>query len=421
MGVRIKTKLIHGGRNATYFGDETTGAVNVPVFLSSTFKQDGPGKHRGFEYSRTANPTRAALEALIADLEEGHRGFAFASGMAAMTTVMMLFEKGDHIIVGDDVYGGTYRLMTRVLSGFGLEVTFVDVSTGQVQHGLEGEQPLTEGAPSDDMREMDPLATLAAALQPNTRAVMIETPTNPLLRIVDIAAVASFCRQHGLLLIVDNTFMTPYWQRPLELGADIVIHSATKYLSGHSDIVAGLVVVRDEALAERLHFLQNATGGILAPHDAYLLIRGIRTLSLRMEAHEHNAATIAHFLTEREDIRRVYYPGLATHPGHAVMRKQSRGFGGIVSFEVESGEQAGQIARAMKLFTLAESLGAVESLISIPARMTHASIPEERRKTLGITDGLIRLSVGIEDVDDLLSDLAQALETTRTRSSTIER
>ncbi|MBE3595808.1 MAG: aminotransferase class I/II-fold pyridoxal phosphate-dependent enzyme [Hydrogenibacillus sp.] len=409
--MRPKTKLIHGGSEGDVrVGDEATGAVNVPIYLSSTFKQDGPGRHRGYEYARTGNPTRAALEALIADLEGGVRGFAFASGMAAMTAVMMLFQQGDHVIVGDDVYGGTYRLMTRVLQRFGLEATFVDASAGG-ERAADGERHSADGGSS--LRETDRPASLASAVRENTRAVLVETPTNPLLSVVDLEAVAAFCRQHGLLLIVDNTFMTPYWQNPFAYGADIVVHSATKYLSGHSDVVAGLVVVRDPELGERLHFLQNATGGVLAPHDAYLLIRGIRTLGVRMEAHEHNAAKIARFLSERKDVIRVYYPGLKTHPGHEVMARQARGFGGMISFEVDSGERAERIVRAVRLFTLAESLGAVESLISIPARMTHASIPPERRKALGITDGLVRLSVGIEDADDLVDDLAQAFEQAR--------
>ncbi|MBE3563986.1 MAG: bifunctional cystathionine gamma-lyase/homocysteine desulfhydrase [Hydrogenibacillus schlegelii] len=380
--MRLKTRLIHGG----WAGDEATGAVNVPIYLSSTFRQDAPGHHRGYEYTRTGNPTRAALEAFIAELEGGVRGLAFASGMAALQAVMMLFRAGDHLIVGDDVYGGTYRLLARVLDRFGLEAAFVDVTR---------------------------LDVLEAALQENTRAVLVESPTNPLLRIVDLEAVAAFCRRHGLLLIVDNTFMTPYWQNPLRLGADVVVHSATKYLSGHSDVLAGLVVVKDAELGERLHFLQNATGGVLGPLDAYLLFRGIRTLGVRMEAHERNAAKIARFLAEHPDVVRVHYPGLEGHPGHLVARRQARGFGGMISFEVESAERAERLVRSVRLFALAESLGGVESLISIPARMTHASIPPERRRALGITDGLVRLSVGIEDVDDLLEDLEHALRRSR--------
>lgn len=376
--MRMKTRLVHGGIT----GDPHTGAVTVPVYLTSTYKQEGVGHHKGYEYSRTGNPTRAALEALIADLEGGVRGLAFSSGMAAFSTVMMLFDQGDHVIVGDDVYGGTYRVLTKVFSRLGLDATFVDT------------------------RDLD---AVRAAIRPSTKAVVIETPSNPLLKVTDIAAAARLCREHGLLLIVDNTFMTPYWQNPLALGADIVVHSATKYLGGHSDVVAGLVVVKDPELGERLHFLQNSVGGVLGPHDAYLLIRGIRTLGLRMEAHEANAAAVARFLAERGDIRAVYYPGLPTHPGHDVAKRQARGFGGMISFDVGSGERAEQVVRRVRLFTLAESLGAVESLISIPARMTHASIPPERRAELGITDGLIRISVGVEDVADLIEDLEQAL------------
>ncbi|GAB6935278.1 MAG: bifunctional cystathionine gamma-lyase/homocysteine desulfhydrase [Bacillota bacterium] len=376
--MRMKTRLIHGGIT----GDPHTGAVTVPVYLTSTYKQEGVGHHKGYEYSRTGNPTRAALEALIADLEGGVRGLAFASGMAAFSTVMMLFNQGDHVVVGDDVYGGTYRVLTKVFARLGLEATFVDT------------------------RDLD---AVRAAIRPSTKAVVIETPSNPLLKVTDIAAVARLCREHGLLTIVDNTFMTPYWQNPLALGADIVVHSATKYLGGHSDVVAGLVVVKDPALGERLHFLQNSVGGVLGPHDAYLLIRGIRTLGLRMEAHEANAAAVARFLAARNDIRAVYYPGLPSHPGHDVAKRQARGFGGMISFDVGSGERAERVVRRVRFFTLAESLGAVESLISIPARMTHASIPPERRAELGITDGLIRISVGVEDAADLIEDLEQAL------------
>jgi len=376
--MRMKTRLIHGGIT----GDPHTGAVTVPVYLTSTYKQEGVGHHKGYEYSRTGNPTRAALEALIADLEGGVRGLAFASGMAAFSTVMMLFDQGDHVVVGDDVYGGTYRVLTKVFARLGLEATFVDT------------------------RDLD---AVRAAIRPSTKAVVIETPSNPLLKVTDIAAVARLCREHGLLTIVDNTFMTPYWQNPLSLGADIVVHSATKYLGGHSDVVAGLVVVKDPALGERLHFLQNSVGGVLGPHDAYLLIRGIRTLGLRMEAHEANAAAVARFLAARDDIRAVYYPGLPSHPGHDVAKRQARGFGGMISFDVGSGERAERVVRRVRFFTLAESLGAVESLISIPARMTHASIPPERRAELGITDGLIRSSVGVEDAADLIEDREQAL------------
>lgn len=376
--MRLDTKCIHGG----VFGDPHTGAVSVPIYQVSTYKQEGIGQHRGYEYSRTGNPTRAALEQLIAELENGTTGLAFASGMAAISTVVSLFNRGDHLVVGDDVYGGTYRVLRHVFSRMGMEITHVDTS--------EPEQ-------------------VRRAIRENTRAVLMETPSNPLLKVTDIREIAGICRERDLLLIVDNTFLTPYWQNPLDLGADIVVHSATKYLGGHSDVVAGLVVVKDEELGERLHFLQNSIGGVLGPNDAWLLIRGIKTLGLRMRQHESNARRIAAWLKERPDVEAVYYPGLSDHPGHDVASRQARGFGGMISFDAGSGERAERILSRVRYFTLAESLGAVESLISVPARMTHASIPEKRRAELGITDGLIRLSVGVEDVDDLLEDLERAL------------
>ncbi|AGE23125.1 cystathionine gamma-lyase [Geobacillus sp. GHH01] len=376
--MRRKTMLIHGGIP----GDPHTGAVSVPIYQVSTYKQEEVGKHKGFEYSRTGNPTRAALEKLIADLEGGEAGFAFASGMAAITAVMMLFQSGDHLVLTDDVYGGTYRVMTNVLNRFGLEATFVDTSD---------------------------VANIEAHIRPNTKAIYIETPTNPLLKITDLQAAAAIARAHGLLLIVDNTFSTPYFQTPLELGADIVIHSATKYLGGHSDVVAGLAVVRTPELAERLHYVQNSTGGVLGPQDSWLLMRGMKTLAVRMEEHEENARQIAVFLAEHKAVKRVHYPGLPDHPNHELAKKQMRGFGGMISFDVGSLERAENVLSRVRYFTLAESLGAVESLISLPGKMTHASIPKERREQLGITDGLIRLSVGLEDVNDLLDDLAQAL------------
>jgi len=377
--MKRKTKLIHGGIS----GDLHTGAVSVPIYQVSTYKQEGVGVHKGYEYSRTGNPTRFALEELIKDLEEGRRGFAFGSGMAAITAVMMLFNSGDHVILTDDVYGGTYRIMSRVLNRLGIESTFVDTT---------------------DLNRVE------EAIQPNTKAIYIETPTNPLLKVTDIAATAKLAKQHQLYLIVDNTFNTPYWQNPLRLGADIVLHSATKYLGGHSDVVAGLVVVNDDRLATDLHFVQNSTGGILGPQDSWLLIRGIKTLGLRMEAHEANARQIADFLVKHPSVKKVYYPGLESHPQHEIAKRQSAGFGGMLSFDVGSGEKAAEILKKVKYFTLAESLGAVESLISVPARMTHASIPKDRREELGITDGLIRISVGIEDVEDLIEDLANALD-----------
>jgi cystathionine gamma-lyase/homocysteine desulfhydrase len=376
--VRRKTKLIHGG----IAGDPHTGAVSVPIYQVSTYKQEGVGKHKGYEYSRTGNPTRRALEELIKDVEEGYAGFAFSSGMSAITAVMMLFNSGDHVILTDDVYGGTYRVMTKVLNRLGLEATFVDTSD---------------------------IANIEANIRPNTKAIYIETPTNPLLKITDLEQAAKLAKERGLLLIVDNTFSTPYWQTPLALGADIVLHSATKYLGGHSDVVAGLVVVNSEQLATDLHFIQNSTGGILGPHDSWLLMRGMKTLGIRMEEHEANTRKIVEFLVQHPAVKKVYYPGLPSHPNHEIAKKQMRGFGGMISFDVGSGEKAEQLLARVRYFTLAESLGAVESLISLPAKMTHASIPKERREELGITDGLVRISVGLEDVEDLLEDLAQAL------------
>lgn len=376
--MRAKTKLIHAG----IVGDEATGAVSTPIYQVSTYKQEAVGKFKGYEYSRTGNPTRHALEVLISDLEGGVAGFAFASGMAATSSVMMLFSKGDHVILTDDVYGGTYRVISKVLNRFGIDATFVDTSD---------------------------ISKVEEAILENTKAIFLETPTNPLLKITDIEAIAKLAKDKGLLTIVDNTFMTPYFQQPIELGADIVVHSATKYIGGHSDVVAGLVVVNSEQLATDLHFVQNSVGAVLGPQDSWLLMRGIKTLGLRMEEHHLNAQRIAEFLNNHDGVKKVYYPGLVNHPGHELMKKQTTGFGGMISFDVGSGEKADELLAKLRYFTLAESLGAVESLISVPARMTHASIPSERRQELGITDGLVRISVGIEDVEDLLEDLAQAL------------
>lgn len=376
--MRAKTKLIHGG----ILGDATTGAVSTPIYQVSTYKQQSVGQFNGYEYSRTGNPTRHALEVLISDLEGGKAGFAFGSGMAAFSSVMMLFSKGDHVVLTDDVYGGTYRVITKVLNRFGITATFVD---------------------SSDVSKVE------EAIEENTKAIVLESPTNPLLKITDIEAVTKLAREKGLLTIVDNTFMTPYFQQPIAQGADIVLHSATKYIGGHSDVVAGLVIVATEKLAEDLHFIQNSVGAILGPQDSWLLIRGIKTLGLRMEEHNVNAQKIAEFLEGHEAVGKVYYPGLKTHPGRELMTRQANGFGGMISFDVGSEQNADELLAKLRYFTLAESLGAVESLISIPARMTHASIPRERRLQLGITDGLVRISVGIEDVEDLLEDLAKAL------------
>ncbi len=371
--------LIHGG----IVGDPHTGAVSTPIYQVSTYKQEGIGNFKGFEYSRTGNPTRHALEELIKDLEGGKRGFAFGSGMAAITAVVMLFDQGDHIIFTDDVYGGTYRVISKVMNRFGIEATFVDTSD---------------------------VANIEKEIRPNTKAVFLETPTNPLLKITDIEAVAQFTKEKSLKLIVDNTFSTPYWQNPISLGADIVLHSATKYLGGHSDVVAGLVVVNDDQLGQDMHFVQNSTGGVLGPQDSWLLIRGIKTLGVRMEEIEENTRQIVEFLSSNPSVSKIFYPGLKEHPNHGVAAKQANGFGGMVSFDVGSAERADEVLSKLKYFTLAESLGAVESLVSVPARMTHASIPAERRAELGITDGLIRISVGLEDAEDLIEDLAQALK-----------
>ncbi|MBY0122221.1 bifunctional cystathionine gamma-lyase/homocysteine desulfhydrase [Bacillus sp. S/N-304-OC-R1] len=376
--MRIKTRLIHGGID----GDPHTGAVSVPIFQVSTYSMEAIDKHKGYEYSRTGNPTRHALEVYMAELEGGARGCAFASGMAATSTVLSLFNNGDHIIVGDEVYGGTYRVVSSVFSRLGLEATFVDTTN---------------------------LENIEKAIQTNTRAIFLETPTNPLLKISDIAAIAEMAKANGLRLIVDNTFMTPYWQNPLELGADIVLHSATKYLGGHSDVLAGIAVAKDQQLGEEIHYVQNAIGSVLGPQDSWLLLRGAKTLGIRMEEHETNARTIAQWLSGKSGISRVIYPGLENHPQFELAKKQSRGFGGMISFDVGNAEKADEVLSKLKYYKIAVSLGAVESLISVPARTTHASIPAERRQELGITDGLIRISVGIEDVEDLIEDLEQAL------------
>ncbi|GGA73111.1 bifunctional cystathionine gamma-lyase/homocysteine desulfhydrase [Ornithinibacillus halotolerans] len=376
--MRSKTKMVHGGITQ----DEQTGAVSVPIYQVSTFKQDGVGNLRGYEYARTGNPTRHALETVIANLENGSHGFAFGSGMAAISTIMLLLKAGDHVIITDDVYGGSFRLMTKVLKKFKLDHTFIDTTKPE---------------------------TVQNAIQKNTKAIFIETPTNPLLKITDIKKMAEIAKEHQLLLIVDNTFATPYWQQPLDLGAHIVVHSATKYIGGHSDVVAGLVAVQSDELADRIHFLQNSVGAVLGPQDSWLLMRGIKTLALRMEQIENNSKEIVDYLINHDNVKSVYYPGIKTHPGHQIAKQQSTGFGGMISFDVGSGELAENILKEIKYFTLAESLGAVESLISIPAKMTHASIPYDRRMELGITDGLIRISVGIEDVRDLMEDLDQAI------------
>lgn len=375
--MRKKTALIHGGVSV----DPNTGALSLPISQASTFRQKKVGDFV-YEYARTGNPTREGVETLIADLEGGDRGFAFASGMAAITTVMDLFETGDHLIVTDDVYGGTYRFFTKVLANRGIQVDFVDTS--------------------DE-------AAVRKAIQSETKALYLETPTNPLLKITSIQTMGEIAKEIGALLIVDNTFSTPYWQTPIAKGADIVVHSATKYLGGHSDVVAGLVVTANRQLSEHLAFLQNSTGAVLGPNDSWLVQRGMKTLGVRMEEIEQNTSAIANFLNQHKAVEKVYYPGLSNHQGREVHISQANGFGGMLSFTVKDESTALRVLDRVQYFTLAESLGAVESLISLPAKMTHASIPRERRLELGIEDGLIRLSVGLEDVHDLIDDLDQAL------------
>ncbi|MCW0375717.1 cystathionine gamma-synthase [Xanthomonas sacchari] len=377
----LATLAIHGGQHP----DPTTGAVMPPIYATSTYAQSSPGEHQGFEYSRTHNPTRFAYERCVAALEGGSRGFAFASGMAATATVIELLDSGSHVIAMDDLYGGSYRLFERVRKRTAaLEFGFVDLT--------------------------DP-AAFEAAIRPTTKMVWIETPTNPMLKIVDIAAIAAIARKHGLLVVVDNTFASPLLQRPLALGADIVVHSATKYLNGHSDMVGGMAVVGDNAeLAEQLAFLQNSVGGVQGPFDSFLALRGLKTLPLRMRAHCDNALALAQWLETHPAVEKVIYPGLPSHPQHALAGRQMSGYGGIVSIVLKGGfDAAKRFCERTKLFTLAESLGGVESLVNHPAVMTHASVPVARREQLGISDALVRLSVGVEDVGDLRTDLAGAL------------
>jgi len=375
----FSTRAIHAGQEP----DTATGAVVVPIYQTSTFAKQAVGKHRGYEYARTGNPTRAALEACIASLEGGRHGLAFASGMAAEATIMQLLKPGDHTVAVDDLYGGTYRLFHRVLEPMGLTFSFVDGADLQAV-----ERSLTE----------------------RTRLVWVESPTNPLLKLVDIEAVARLAHARSALLVVDNTFMSPYFQRPLGLGADIVVHSATKYLGGHSDVIGGALVVNREDLREQLAFLQNAVGGVPGPLDAWLVLRGLKTLAVRMREHDRNARLVADFLSEHPKVARVFYPGLPGNPQRELAQRQASGFGGMISFEVKGGlESARLVVERTRLFTLAESFGGVESLIELPAAMTHASIPAETRRARGVADGLVRVSVGLEDVADLISDLDRAL------------
>jgi cystathionine beta-lyase len=374
----IESALIHGG----IYGDQYTGAVNVPIYQTSTYEQKGLGENTGWEYSRTGNPTRAALEALIAELEGGVAGFAFGSGMAAITAVLSLFRTGDTVLISSNVYGGTFRVLDKIFKNFGIGYSIEDTTN---------------------------LEALEDRITPDVKAILVESPANPLLTVTDLAAVAGIARKHGILTIVDNTFMTPYLQRPIELGADIVIHSATKYLGGHSDVVAGLAVVNDRAIAERLAFIQNATGGVLGPFDSFLLIRGIKTLGVRLDRHVENAEKAAAHLKTHPAVKKVYYPGLPEAQGYEIQKRQAKNGGAMISFELDEKYDIRKFFSSLKLIALAESLGGIESLVCHPASMTHASIPYEIRQKVGITDGLIRLSIGIENIDDLLADLDQAI------------
>ena len=379
----FETALIHGGYDSSTPHADGTGAVNVPVYLSSTFRQPAPGQHTGYEYSRTGNPTRSVLEALVAELEGGVASFAFASGMAAITACISLLNSGDTVIISQNVYGGTYRVLDKVFTRFGINYLIEDTND---------------------------VAALSEKLTPDVKAVLVETPANPLLTVTDIAALAKLTKAHGILLMVDNTFMTPYLQRPLELGADIVIHSATKYLGGHSDLIAGLVVVSTAELAEKIHFILNSTGGILQPFDSYLLVRSIRSLGVRMDRHVANAEAVAEYLNKHPAVSAVYYPGMPDNPGFETQQQQAKNGGAMVSFELADGYDVTKFFTALKLVVLAESLGGVETLVGHPVTMTHASIPPELRAKMGITDRLIRLSVGIENVADIIADLDKALE-----------
>lgn len=376
----FSTRCIHGGQQH----DPTTGAVNVPIYQTSTYAQAAPGEHKGYVYARGHNPTRHAFERAMADLEDGIAGFGFGSGMAAMDAILDLLPANAHMIASDDLYGGSYRLFERVRKGTtGLTVTYVDMSD---------------------------VKNVADAIKPDTKMIWVETPTNPLLKLTDIAAVAAVAKKHNLLSVIDNTFATPALQRPLTLGIDIVVHSATKYIGGHSDVIGGVVAVGNQELADKLKFIQNATGGILGPFDSFLALRGVKTLDVRMERHCASGMKVAAWLEKHPKIEKVFYPGLPSHPQHALAKKQMSGFGGMITAVIKGDlESSRRMLSACKVFTLAESLGGVESLIEHPAIMTHASIPKEQREALGISDGLIRLSIGIESADDLISDLDEAL------------
>ncbi|HEX7674556.1 MAG TPA: cystathionine gamma-synthase [Bdellovibrio sp.] len=376
----FSTRAIHAGQTPA----PTTGAIMTPVYMTSTYVQESPGVHKGWEYSRTHNPTRKAYENCLANLEGGKFGFAFASGCAATTTILHLIKGGEHVIAMDDMYGGTFRLFDKVLRHDGMEFTFTDLTK---------------------------VENFEKAIKPNTKLVWLETPTNPTLKLVDIKKIAAIAKAKGILVAVDNTFMSPYFQRPLELGADIVVHSATKYIGGHSDVVGGIAVTSRQDLAEKLQFLSNSMGGVQGPFDSFMCLRSLKTLPLRMKAHQENAMAIARFLESHPKVEKVIYPGLESHPQHALAREQMHGFGGMITFYIKGGlESARKFLENVNVFALAESLGGVESLIEHPAIMTHASVPPENRKALGIDDSLIRLSVGIEDINDLLGDLKSAFD-----------
>jgi len=377
--MKFATKAIHAGQEP----DPSTGAVMTPIYQTATYAQAGLGEHKGFEYSRTANPTRTALEACMAALEDGQYGLAFASGMAAESAILSLLNAGDHIVSCDDLYGGTYRIFERVMRRYNVETSYVQANS---------------------------LAGYEQAIRPNTKMIWLETPTNPLLRLVDIRAIAEIGHRHKLLVVVDNTFASPYFQQPLKLGADIVVHSTTKYLNGHSDVIGGALVLNDQEVYEAIKFYQNAAGGVPSPFDSWLTLRGIKTLAVRMRQHEENARAVAKFLVEHPRVEKVYYPGLPSHPDHELAKRQMSGFGGMVSAQFK-GTQAdvAQMVRHFKVFALAESLGGVESLVCHPASMTHGSIPQDIRESRGLTGTLLRLSIGIEDIEDIIGDLEQVL------------
>ena len=379
MKQKFETRAIHAGCEP----DSGTGAIMTPIFQTSTYVQESPGKHKGYDYSRTHNPTRTALEKNIASLEEGKYGLAFSSGMSAISTITQMLNAGDHIICSDDVYGGTFRLFDKVLKKFNLEFDFIDLTS---------------------------LQSLERYIKNTTKLVWLESPSNPLLKLIDIEATARIAKSRGIVTVVDNTFATPFFQKPLKLGADIVMHSTTKYLNGHSDVIGGALVMNDQELYNKLQFLQNAAGGVPGPFDCFLVLRGIKTLAIRMERHAGNALKIAQFLENHPKVRKVIYPGLSSHPQHELAKSQMTGFGGIVTFFIKGGlEAARKFLERVKVFSLAESLGGVESLIEHPAIMTHASLPKEIREKIGISDELIRVSVGIENIDDLIDDLKNAL------------